>query len=167
MQRCGDFHVVKSESFSEAHHGQVTHPASSPLPGFHDARDIINNNNNILNRGIKETTSAMDTTGRHTDDYRLAGCWRIQNCHACTHSRHGCGWCPHSSTCVPVSSLLQPMSDAKTCPSRGERFELRTKALGCGCSTTTFLSIVVTVFATIAALLLIYGAYPTETFKIT
>ncbi|KAK4544243.1 hypothetical protein LTR36_004453 [Oleoguttula mirabilis] len=30
-------------------------------------------------------------------------------------------------------------------------------ALGCGCSTTTLLSIVVTVFATIAALALLYG----------
>lgn len=92
-----------------------------------------------------------------SSDYRLAACWRIQNCHACTHSSHGCGWCPHSSACVPVSSLLQPVSDAKTCPSRDERFELRTRALGCGCSTATLLSIVVTVFATIAALFLLYG----------
>ena len=40
---------------------------------------------------------------------------------------------------------------------RDERFELRTKALGCGCSTTTLLSIIVTVFATILALALLYG----------
>lgn len=91
------------------------------------------------------------------DNDRLAACWRIQRCYACTHSSHGCGWCPHTSTCVPVSSLLQPISDSKTCPSRDERFELRTRALGCGCSTATFLSIVVTVFATIAALALLYG----------
>lgn len=38
-----------------------------------------------------------------------------------------------------------------------ERYELRTKALGCGCSTTTLLSVIVTVFATIAALALLFG----------
>lgn len=90
-------------------------------------------------------------------DDRLLKCWRNQDCGSCTHSRYGCGWCPYSSTCVPVSSLLQPLSDAQTCPLRSERFELRTRALGCGCSTTTFLTVVVTVFATITALLLIYG----------
>ena len=49
------------------------------------------------------------------------------------------------------------MWDANVCPLRSERFELRTKALGCGCSTTTLLSILTTVFATILALVLLYG----------
>ena len=99
----------------------------------------------------------MESTDRIVNDDRLAACWRIQNCYACTHSKHGCGWCPHTSTCVPVSSIFEPISNAQTCPSRDERYELRTKALGCGCSTATFLSVVVTVFVTIAALILLYG----------
>ena len=90
---------------------------------------------------------------------RLASCWRIQDCYLCIQSSHGCGWCPYSSTCVPTSSLLEPLSNAKTCPLRDERFELRTKALGCGCSTTTLLSIVVTSFATIVALIVLYGVF--------
>ncbi len=63
--------------------------------------------------------------------------------------------CPYSSTCVPTTNLLKPLTDAQICPLKAERYELRTKALGCGCSTTTLLSIVVTVFATIAALVLL------------
>lgn len=45
------------------------------------------------------------------------------------------------------------------CPSLDERFELRTKALGCGCSTTTLLSVIVTVFSTIVALLMLYAIF--------
>lgn len=88
----------------------------------------------------------------------LTTCWRHQDCYNCIHeNRVGCGWCPTSSTCIPASSLLQPVSKANICPLKDERFELRTKALGCGCSTTTLLSIIVTVFATIAALFLLWG----------
>ncbi|KAK3110154.1 hypothetical protein LTR53_015847 [Teratosphaeriaceae sp. CCFEE 6253] len=86
---------------------------------------------------------------------RADACWGIQNCHACTHSSHGCGWCPYSSTCVPTTNLLKPISDAQVCPLRAERYELRTKALGCGCSTTTLLSVLVTVLATIVGLVLL------------
>ena len=88
---------------------------------------------------------------------RFAACWRRQNCYNCIHSSHGCGWCASSSTCVPASSLLEPVSKGNICPLKDERYELRTRALGCGCSTTTILSIIVTVFATIAALFLLYG----------
>ena len=90
-------------------------------------------------------------------NHRQHACWRVQDCHSCTHSSHGCGWCPFSGVCVPTTNLLKPVVDAHVCPLRGERFELRTKALGCGCSTTTLLSIIVTIFATIAALALLTG----------
>lgn len=70
---------------------------------------------------------------------------------------NGCGWCPESGVCVPTTSLLEPVSNKDICPLRSERFELRTRALGCGCSTITLLSVIVTVFATIATLLLLYG----------
>lgn len=91
------------------------------------------------------------------ENSRAGACWGIQDCHSCTHSSHACGWCPYSSTCVPTINLLKPVSDANICPLRSERFELRTKALGCGCSTTTLLSVIVTIFATIAGLALLYG----------
>ncbi|KAK4621852.1 hypothetical protein CLAFUW4_07420 [Fulvia fulva] len=90
---------------------------------------------------------------------RAAACWRIQDCGSCLHSKHGCGWCPVSSTCVPSTNLLDPISKADICPLRSERFELRTKALGCNCSTTTLLSVIVTVFVTIAALGLVYAIF--------
>ncbi|KAK4501752.1 hypothetical protein PRZ48_007561 [Zasmidium cellare] len=88
---------------------------------------------------------------------RFEACWRIQDCGSCINDKHSCGWCPFSSTCVPVSSLVDPVSNGAICPLSSERFELRTKALGCGCSTTTLLSVIVTVFATIAALALLFG----------
>ncbi|KAF1812410.1 hypothetical protein P152DRAFT_34848 [Eremomyces bilateralis CBS 781.70] len=94
-------------------------------------------------------------------DRRLAECWRIQDCWGCTHSPWNCGWCPFSSACIPLPNsavpLLAPVTNPSICPSSNERFELRTRALGCGCSTTTFLSITVTIAATIAALLIGYA----------
>jgi hypothetical protein len=97
----------------------------------------------------------MDQTVIQSNHF--AACWRVQDCHSCTHSSHGCGWCPFSQTCVPTANLLKPVTDAHVCPLDSERFELRTKALGCGCSTTTLLSVIVTVFATMVALALLYG----------
>lgn len=90
-------------------------------------------------------------------DDRLAACWRLGDCKSCTHSDHSCGWCPSSSTCVPANHLLEPISNPNVCPLASERFELRTRALGCGCSTITLLSIFVTVFATIVGLFVLYG----------
>lgn len=62
-----------------------------------------------------------------------------------------------SATCVPASSLLDPVFKPGACPLGQERFELRTRALGCGCSTATLLSVIVTVLGTIVALLLFYA----------
>jgi hypothetical protein len=58
---------------------------------------------------------------------------------------------------VPATSLLDPVFKADVCPASQERFELRTKTLGCGCSTTTLLSVIVTVVSTLAALLILYA----------
>ncbi|KAL1304204.1 hypothetical protein AAFC00_000627 [Neodothiora populina] len=89
---------------------------------------------------------------------RLAACWRIQDCYNCLRSNAGCGWCPQSSTCIPASSLLEPLKRS-VCPLKAERWELRTRALGCGCSTTTLLSILVTILCTIVTMLLCYGIW--------
>jgi len=58
---------------------------------------------------------------------------------------------------VPATSLLDPVFKANSCPLAQERFELRTKTLGCGCSTATFLTLIITVVSTILALLVIYA----------
>jgi hypothetical protein len=58
---------------------------------------------------------------------------------------------------VPATSLLDPVLKANACPLAHERFELRTKTLGCGCSTATFLTLIVTVVSTILALLIMYA----------
>lgn len=88
---------------------------------------------------------------------RLAHCWAIQDCGNCLQSNNGCGWCPSSSTCVPADNLLSPVSNEHVCPLRSERFELRTRALGCHCSIITLLSVIVTVFATLATVAVLYG----------
>ncbi|TKA24644.1 hypothetical protein B0A50_06404 [Salinomyces thailandicus] len=92
-----------------------------------------------------------------TPQDRLSKCWGHQDCHSCTNSAAGCGWCPFSATCVATTNLLKPLAHPDICPLRSERFELRTKALGCGCSTTTLVSVIVTVFATIAGLAVLYA----------
>lgn len=62
-----------------------------------------------------------------------------------------------SSACVANPAtwpLLTPIWNPDVCPSRGERWELRGNELGCRVSTTTFLSVVVSVFSTLGLLLL-------------
>jgi hypothetical protein len=56
---------------------------------------------------------------------------------------------------VPATSLLDPVFKADVCPASQERFELRTKTLGC--STTTLLSVIVTVVSILVALLILYA----------
>lgn len=58
---------------------------------------------------------------------------------------------------MPATSLLDPVFKANSCPLAQERFELRTKTLGCGCSTATFLSLIVAVVSTFLALLIMYA----------
>lgn len=71
-----------------------------------------------------------------------------------------------SSTCLPlprenvldkVFPLLTPIRYKGICAIGSERFELRTSGLGCQVSTITFLTALVTIFATIFGLLFIYG----------
>lgn len=86
---------------------------------------------------------------------RFAACWGHLTCDRCLNDANGCGWCPSSWACVPATNLLDPIRNEDICPLWNDRFELRTRTLGCGCSTTTLLSIVVTIFATIAALMVL------------
>lgn len=71
-----------------------------------------------------------------------------------------------SSTCLPLPRdrwvdrafpLLTPVRYKGICALGSERFELRTSGLGCQVSTITVLTAIVTIFATIFGLLVIYG----------
>jgi len=64
-----------------------------------------------------------------------------------------------SSICVPASTLFDPIGNSEICPLGLERWELRTKALGCGCSTTTLLAILITIVCTIVGLFVLYGVW--------
>lgn len=54
---------------------------------------------------------------------------------------------------MPATSLLDPVFKENECPLAQERFELRTKSLGCA----TFLSLIIAVVSTFLALLIMYA----------
>ncbi|TVY30381.1 hypothetical protein LHYA1_G000463 [Lachnellula hyalina] len=59
-----------------------------------------------------------------------------------------------SSTCVPNTSkipILAPIHNPDICPLWSERWELRTRPLGCHVSTITFLTCIISVLATFLA----------------
>jgi len=67
---------------------------------------------------------------------------------------------PESSTCVPNTSKIQilaPIGNPDICPLWSERWELRTRPLGCHISTITFLTCIVSVLSTFVVILLIWG----------
>jgi hypothetical protein len=113
---------------------------------------ILQSSSKSIHIFIMDQQSIMEEMTNLTE--RRKGCWRIQDCSNCLRSKSQCGWCPNSATCVPASSILSPIS-SPVCPLASERYELRTSTLGCGCSTTTLVSIVITVLCTLAALLLL------------
>ncbi|PSN74393.1 hypothetical protein BS50DRAFT_567229 [Corynespora cassiicola Philippines] len=99
------------------------------------------------------------------DRKRLEKCWGYTDCGDCHRSDGYCGWCAISSTCLPLPTdplsrafpLLSPIRYKFICAMGPERFELRTRGLGCQVSTITFLTSIVTIFCTIFGLLVIYG----------
>ncbi|KAH7071221.1 hypothetical protein BKA63DRAFT_517549 [Paraphoma chrysanthemicola] len=99
------------------------------------------------------------------DRDRLLKCWGIMDCGDC--HRSDCGWCPISSTCLPLPNdplsrafpLLAPIRYKFICAEGPERFELRTSGLGCQVSTITFLTSVVTIFATLFGVLVLYYSF--------
>ncbi|KAF2023617.1 hypothetical protein EK21DRAFT_105200 [Setomelanomma holmii] len=102
------------------------------------------------------------------DDWdRLFKCWGYTDCGDCHRSDGFCGWCPISSTCLPLPldplsrafPLLSSMRYKFICAQGPERFELRTAGLGCQVSTITFLTSVVTIFATLFGVLVLYASF--------
>ncbi|GAM83959.1 hypothetical protein ANO11243_019490 [Dothideomycetidae sp. 11243] len=61
--------------------------------------------------------------------------------------------------CIPVGSIFDPVKNPNICPSWTGRWELRTKTLGCGCSTLTLLAVLITIVCTLAALSVLFGVY--------
>ncbi|XTI87189.1 hypothetical protein V2W45_1519882 [Cenococcum geophilum] len=105
-------------------------------------------------------------TSNERDRERLRQCWGVLDCGDCLKSQWHCGWCPLSNTCLPLPltpaaralPLLSPLAHPTICAFSSERFELRTGGLGCAVSTLTFLTCVVTIFCTLAAILLGWAA---------
>ncbi|KAK0657199.1 hypothetical protein B0T16DRAFT_54741 [Cercophora newfieldiana] len=86
-------------------------------------------------------------------------CWAKNQCGWCLDEK-GCSWCPFTQACVPnpyTVQFLAPVWDKQICPdSDNERWELRTRPLGCRVSTVTTLTTIVTVQTTLLAVLLVW-----------
>ncbi|KAL2165460.1 hypothetical protein VTH06DRAFT_758 [Thermothelomyces fergusii] len=94
----------------------------------------------------------------HPPSDHFLRCWRRQLCPSCL-DQPGCSWCPFA--CVPNTAaipLLAPASDAQICPHRSERWELRTRPLGCRVSAITALSVLAAVASTLALVGLVCAA---------
>lgn len=90
-------------------------------------------------------------------DAHLLRCWRHQDCKGCLDESH-CSWCPFSWACVPNNytvPALAPAYDEGICPHWAERWEIRTRPLGCQVSTITSLTSLVSIASTIALALII------------
>ncbi|KXJ96001.1 hypothetical protein Micbo1qcDRAFT_30428 [Microdochium bolleyi] len=118
----------------------------------------------------KETTPPIsgpphlgNTTNSHNDDDddHLHRCWHLTNCKDCLGMESDCSWCPFSWTCVPNRNknlpFLAPAWDEDICPHWAERWELRTRPLGCQVSTITTLTSLVTIACTLTLVLLGFG----------
>lgn len=110
-------------------------------------------------------------------DAQLLRCWRHQDCKHCL-DEDGCSWCPfvcepNQTSNKPVSfstdpikswscvsnnhtiQLLAPAYDEDICPHWAERWEVRTRPLGCQVSTITSLTSIVSIASTLVAVLVI------------
>ena len=108
-------------------------------------------------------TTALSTSQPDDPPSLLLHCWLLSTCDSCLASPYPCSWCSVSNACVPNTlfpfpfAILSPLKSESVCPlSWRERWELRAKPFSCRCSTMTLMSVVVAVFSTLVALLLIW-----------
>lgn len=114
-------------------------------------------------------------------DPNLLRCWKHQDCTGCLEAS-GCSWCPFVSfpyydsnieqhqtssltcnafqswSCVPNNytiPALAPAFDVHVCPHWAERWEVRTRPLGCQVSTITSLTSIVSIASTIVLALVV------------
>ncbi|CAK7246032.1 MAG: hypothetical protein STHCBS139747_007654 [Sporothrix thermara] len=87
---------------------------------------------------------------------RFYRCWGHSNCGSCL-GTSACSWCPFSATCVPNDHLVPALAPAwegdLMCPYWAERWEVRTRPLGCQVSTITSLTALVAGALTLAVVL--------------
>ncbi|KLU85307.1 hypothetical protein MAPG_04335, partial [Magnaporthiopsis poae ATCC 64411] len=94
------------------------------------------------------------------DDKQFLRCWRHQDCQPCL-VEDGCSWCPFASswTCTPNAysiPLLAPAYNENICPHWAERWEIRTRPLGCQVSTITALTGAVSIASTLTIVALVF-----------
>ncbi|KAK1705564.1 hypothetical protein BDP67DRAFT_583090 [Colletotrichum lupini] len=95
------------------------------------------------------------SSARESSEEHFFRCWNHQDCKVCL-AENECSWCPMTSACVPNSyaiPLLAPAYDENICPHWAERWELRTKPLGCQVSTITSLTSIISIVSTFIVVL--------------
>ncbi|KAL0938760.1 uncharacterized protein CTRU02_205370 [Colletotrichum truncatum] len=97
-------------------------------------------------------------TVQDTSEEHFFRCWRHQDCKVCL-AENQCSWCPMTSACVPnpyTIPLLAPAWNEDICPHWAERWELRTRPLGCQVSTITSLTSIISIVSTLIVVLLVF-----------
>ncbi|KAG7050192.1 plexin repeat domain-containing protein [Colletotrichum scovillei] len=97
------------------------------------------------------------SSARESSEEHFFRCWNHQDCKVCL-AEDECSWCPMTSACVPnpyAIPLLAPAYDENICPHWAERWELRTKPLGCQVSTITSLTSIISIVSTFVVVLLV------------
>ncbi|KAK2030729.1 hypothetical protein LX32DRAFT_692297 [Colletotrichum zoysiae] len=107
--------------------------------------------------GAEETWQLRQNfTVRKASDAHLFRCWKHQDCRVCL-AEYQCSWCPMTSACVPNAfaiPLLAPAYEEDICPYWAERWEIRTRPLGCQVSTITSLTSIISIICTLMIILL-------------
>lgn len=131
-----------------------------------------------LSQGEIQSLRANFTSSGNHDHQQFLRCWKHQTCDSCL-AISQCSWCPfvrfhcflqepmsdvrnlmneQTWSCVPNINkipLLAPAYDEHICPHEAERWELRSRPLGCHVSTITSLTAIVTIASTLTFVLLI------------
>ncbi|KAH7005284.1 hypothetical protein EDB82DRAFT_77484 [Fusarium venenatum] len=103
-----------------------------------------------------QTFRANFTLHGNYDHQHFQRCWKHQTCKGCLATSQ-CSWCPFTWSCVPNMSripLLAPAYDEHVCPHWAERWELRSRPLGCQVSSITSLTAIITIASTLTFVLL-------------
>ncbi|WZH39609.1 PSI domain-containing protein [Fusarium acuminatum] len=109
-----------------------------------------------LSRDDIQALRANFTSNENHIEEHFLRCWKRQTCKGCL-AISQCSWCPFTWSCVPNTQkipLLAPAYDENVCPHWAERWELRTRPLGCQVSSITSLTAIVTIISTFVFVLI-------------
>jgi len=101
-----------------------------------------------------QTHALIRSAVSNDTDNLLPKCWGRQECWSCL-DQGPCSWCPTTSTCVPnpySPHVLGAFINPDICPLWSERWEVRTRPLGCHVSTITLLTCIISVVATMVVI---------------